>query len=119
MKLPAGRLDRRITFQHRVGARDPVYGTMIYTWENLPTHATVWAEVQDVLPSRAESLAEGIDIARRPARIRTRYRDDITGAMRVKIGERVLRIVAGPVEIGRREGLEMICEELSSEGEAP
>lgn len=119
MRLPAGRFDRRITFQHRIGTTHPVYGTKVYTWENLPTKPTVWAEVQDVLPSRAERVAEGVNLARRPARIRTRYRDDITGEMRVKVGDRVLQIVAGPAVLGRREGLEMICEELSTQGEAP
>ena len=119
MKLSAGRLDRRITFQHRVGTTDPTYGTKTYTWEDIPVNPTVWAEVQDVLPSRAERLADGVNIARRPARVRTRWRDDVTGEMRVKVGERVMQIVAGPAELGRREGLEMLCEELSTSGEAP
>jgi SPP1 family predicted phage head-tail adaptor len=119
MKLRAGRLDTVITFQHRAATTEQTYGTNIYTWANLPTDAEEWAEVLDLLPSRTESLPDGVSLARRPVRIRTRYRDDITGEMRVKIGDRVLRIVAGPAVLGRREGLEMFCEELTTEGQEP
>lgn len=112
MMLTAGRLDRRITFQARGAATDARLGTRkAGGWGD---HVTVWAEVQDVLPSRAERLDESINIARRPARIRIRYRRDITSDMRIVYGERILQIVAGPVEIGRRDGLELMAEEFSS-----
>ena len=110
--LAAGSLDRRITFQSRGASKDPRLGTdRAGGWSD---HATVWAQVRDVLPSRAERLDESINIARRPARIRLRYRSDITSDMRIIHGNRVMQIVAGPVEIGRREGLELMAEEFSS-----
>lgn len=90
---------------------------MAYTWADVTP--SEWAEVQDVLPSRGESIADGINIAKRPARIRCNYRTDITSDMRVKFDGRTLKIVAGPAELGRREGLEVVCEELSIEGVEP
>jgi SPP1 family predicted phage head-tail adaptor len=114
--MRAGDLDTRITIEERVETRDPIYNTPIYSWV---TFATVWADVQDVLPSRAEKIADGISIARRPARIRIRHLDGITTAMRIKIGSRTLGIIAGPAELGRHVGIELIAEELSTQGQEP
>lgn len=110
------RLDTRIRIERKVVTPDPLYGTETVTWVEF---ATVWAEVQDVLPSRAERMADSIVIANRPARVRMRYIAGISADMRVIIGDRVLQIVSGPAEIGRRKGIEIIAEQHSSEGAAP
>ncbi len=110
--VDAGKLDRKITFQTKGTSRDSELGTeRAGDWID---HATVSAEVQDVLPSRAERLDETINITRRPVRIRMRYRRDITGDMRIRYGDRILQVVSGPAEMGRREGLELMAEEYSS-----
>lgn len=95
------------------------------SWELV---ASVFAEVQDALPSRGERLADGINIATRPARVRMRWRNDVTPAMRFVRGAdatgeevdysnaRVMQIVGGPAEIGRREGLEFMVEDYSTAG---
>ena len=115
MQLALGKLDTLVTFERRTGTQESTLGTSTYVWADvLPLE---WAEVQDVLPSRGERIAEGVNIAARPARIRCRYRGDVTNDMRVKFDGRTLRIVGGPAELGRREGLEMVCEELSTSGE--
>lgn len=115
--LSAGELNRRITFQHRtVTGTDPIYGTPVYGWTEF---ATVWANVQDKLPSRSEEIVDGIDIASRACRVRIRFRDDLNSTMRLTIGARTLRIIAGPAELGFREGVEFMAEELTTEGEAP
>ena len=115
--LSAGELNRWVTFTHRtVTETDPIYGTPIYGWADF---AAVWANVQDKLPSRAEQIADGISIANRPCRVRIRYRSDLDSSMRLKIGERTLRIIAGPAELGLREGVEFMAEELSTEGQEP
>ena len=84
-----------------------------------------WASVRDALPSRAERLADGINIAARPARVRMRYRDGITPAMRfvllrrqggVDVVQRVMQIVSGPAELGAREFLEFMVEDYSTAG---
>lgn len=76
----------------------------------------VWAEVQDGLPSRGERLAAGINVASRPARVRMRFRDDVTPDMRFVMGARVMQIVAGPAEIGRRDAVEFMVEDYSTAG---
>lgn len=125
MRVPGGRRDTLITIQSRQTTKDPVYKTNVTTWADLADTPQEWAEVKDVLPSRAERIADGIDIQKRPTRIRMEWRADITSDMRIKIPateespERTLRIIAGPAELGRRAGLELVCEELTTEGEAP
>ena len=114
--ISASDLDTRITFEARTEVQESAYGTMTVTWA---THKTVWAQVMEMLPSRAENVTDNISMARRPCRIRTRYRSDLDSTMRIDIGGRKLRIISGPAEIGRREGLEFMAEELSTEGTAP
>lgn len=115
--MKIGRLDRTIHIQERVAQQDAIYGT--YAPGDWVHVCTLRADVQDMLPSRAERIAEGIDLSRRPCRVRTHWRAGITTAMRVIYGTRTLQIVSGPAELGRREGMEFICEEFTTEGEAP
>jgi hypothetical protein len=42
-----------------------------------------------------------------------------TGAWTYTFEGRTLQIVSGPAELGRRDGLEFICEEYSTQGEKP
>lgn len=114
--IVAGSLDRRITFQARSTVQDSTYGTSTVAW--IP-HVTVWAQVQDILPSRSESIEDNISMSRRPCRIRTRHRTDLDGTMQIEFDGRMLRIISGPVELGRRDGLEFVAEELTTEGVAP
>lgn len=76
----------------------------------------VWAEVKDMLPSRGDRIAEGINVSARPARVRMRYRDGITSDMRFVVAGRIMQIVSGPAELGRREGLEFMVEEYRPAG---
>lgn len=122
--MKAGILDRRVRIERPVasGAFD---GAGSGEWELV---ATVWANVQDALPSRGEKLAQGLNVATRPARVRIRYRDGITPAMRFVLGAtvsagavdysgaRIMQIVAGPAELGRRDGMEFMVEDYSSAG---
>ena len=119
MKLSPGRRDTLITFQKRTRTKSSSGALVTEGWENLPANPTEWAEVQDMLPSRGEQIADGIDIARRPVRIRTLFRDDITSDMRIVYEDRTVEIIGGPAELGRREGLEMVCESYSTEGDRP
>lgn len=115
--MTAGARDTFITFEARQTTQDPVYGTTIEdTWIK---HCDAWAEVQDVLPSRAENMDQSIAIQRRPARVRIDYLDglDVTSSMRINIDGRFLRIVAGPAMKGQRKEWEMMAEELSTEGQ--
>lgn len=110
----ADRLRDRIRIERPV-ARAGFTSAGAGTWQLV---AEVWAEIQDILPSRSERMADGLNVASRPARVRIRFRTDVTPAMRFVRGTRVMQIVAGPAELGRREGLEFMVEDHSSAGNA-
>lgn len=112
----ASKLDTRIRIERKVVARDPQYGTEQIIWTEF---ACVWAEVKGILPSRAERLADSIQIGRRPARIRIRYLAGLSADMRIIINNRTHQIISGPATIGRREAMEIMAQQLSSEGAAP
>ena len=124
----SSRLDKRIRIERAVageGFDDAGSGT----WQPV---AEVAAEVQDMLPSRGERLADGIDLASRPARVRIRYRTDLTASMRVLVGRRIkgedgetvwktdrtAQIITVPAELGRRRRLEFMIEDYSTAGNA-
>ena len=114
MVVNVGPLDKRISIEKKVVTKDPDYGTEVIAWALL---ATPWANVQDVLPSRSESVQQGLETARNQVRIRFRYRSDVTSAMRITVRgatDRVLQIVGGPAELGRHEYTEIVCEQYSS-----
>lgn len=118
--MHAGLLDRRITIERKVVTQDPNYGTEVVTWAPLvvlpgspPVAAPLWANVEDVQPSRSESVIQGLAVARNQVKVTLRYRSDIDSAMRITeldAPARVLQIVGGPAQIGRREWTELMCE---------
>ena len=123
--LEAGSLRDRVRIE-QYAADEDFDGAGSGAWSLL---AEVWADVQDVLPSRGERLADGINLSTRPARVRMRRRDDVTDSMRFVMGAtvvddevdyssaRIMQIVAGPAIIGRlRDGLEFMVEEYRPAG---
>jgi len=110
-----GQLDRRVLIEKKSIAQDPEYGTEIVTWVEL---ATVWANVQDAMPSKAEGVVQGLAVAVNQTRVRMRWRSDVDSSMRMVIyrpGPITYQIVGGPAEIGgRREYCEFMVERLSS-----
>lgn len=126
MKPP--RLDRRIRIERPV-ADAALDGAGSGSWALVAETA---AEIQDMLPSRGERVADGITVSERPARVRIRYRDGITAAMRVLLGhnvpgvngqaewqtERVAEIVTEPAELGRRQWSEFVIQQYSAPGNA-
>ncbi len=79
--VQAGKLDRQITIERKSVTSDPNYGTEVITWAPLvvlpgspPVAERFWAEVQDVMPSRSESVLQGLAVARNQTRIRIRWR---------------------------------------------
>jgi SPP1 family predicted phage head-tail adaptor len=108
----ASRYNRRIRIERKVR---PV-GRGNAGQETWALVGEAWAEVQDMLPSRGERLSEGMTMAARPARIRMRYRTDITSDMRIIYGARVMQITAGPAELGHREEIELMAENYSTAG---
>lgn len=113
MTIHVSNLDTRVRFEGKSVTQDPDYGTEVITW--VPV-CVVWAEVQDVLPSRqqAEQVRQVVQVAMQRSRVRMRYRTDIDATMRCIIGGITHQIVNGPAEIGRHEWLEILVEHYSS-----
>ncbi|MEG3089504.1 head-tail adaptor protein [Sphingomonas sp. PB4P5] len=114
----ASRYNRMIQIE-RPTADNSLEGAGSGSW--LPVGKPIWASVVDALPSRGERLADGINVATRPARVRMRFRTDVTPNMRFvmeKPFRRIMQIVAGPAELGVRDELEFMVEDYSSAGNA-
>lgn len=120
-----GKTRRRITIEQKQITQDASYGTELVTWIPLvaqagsPTVAEKFdAEIQDVLPSRSEAVAQGLALARNQTRLRMRWRSDVTSDMRVIVhgdSDVYYQIIAGPAEVGgRKEQIEMMLERFSS-----
>lgn len=112
-------MDRRITILAPTVIDDPEYGPQpgefapIFRGERIP------AQRQDELPSNSESVTNGLRMAYKPARLRIRYRPDITSDMRIIMhdeDDKLYEISGGPAEIGRREWTEVTIREYSSNG---
>ena len=124
--MRAGMLNREITIMVKSKAVDADYGTEIVTWVPLAPDAgspsvgeRFRANVQDVMPSRSESVAQGLVVGRLQTRIRIRWRDDVSSDMRILLhtdgADEVFDIVAGPSEIdGKKSLIEFMCERFSS-----
>jgi len=108
-----GSLNTRCRIEYPVIAAGD-YGEPVTTWALL---AVVWASVQDALPSRSETVREGLTVARNQTRWRARYRTDVDSSMRIIINrppETIYQIVGGPAELGKHEGIECVLEKYSS-----
>jgi len=96
--------DEQVSIERLVTTKDPVYGTQIQTW--LPVHGYFWANVQDVLPSRAEATANGLTVGVTRTRLRIRDAFGVDMSMRVKLhsrGDRLMQIIAGPARLDGNE----------------
>lgn len=108
-----GDLDKRIRIERPVHD-DAADSAGAESWALV---ATPWAQIQDVLPSRAPTQSsDGINVSKRPARVRMLYRTDITPDMRLVHGARIMAIVAGPATVGNNDWTEFMVEQYSSAG---
>ncbi|KQN11562.1 head-tail adaptor protein [Sphingomonas sp. Leaf30] len=117
-KGKASRYNRRIQIERPV-TDSSLTGAGSGSWEAVGS--PIAASVVDVLPSRAERLAGGINVATRPAKVRMRFRTDVTPSMRfvmTKPFPRVMQIIAGPAEVGVRDEVEFMVEDYSVAGNA-
>jgi SPP1 family predicted phage head-tail adaptor len=100
--LNAGRLDRRVTIQHVTETVGDARG-LIETWATI---STVWGDVRPI--SGREFLAADRENAEATTKVTIRWRSDVTTKHRV-IAEGKTYGIAHVAEIGRREGLELLC----------
>lgn len=111
--ITAGQLDRRVRIERKVITRDQQYRSQVVSWVTL---ATVWAQVLESSTAASSNPGEGeaVNAYARPTRIRMRYRGDVDTTMRVNLGGRLYQI-NGTAELGRRDGLELACQEWAHE----
>lgn len=100
--MDASRLDRRIRLEQRAVTRADD-GSETSAWSLV---AEVWAQV---VPLRGqERYGAGAEQPERDARVRIRWRPGISAGMRVVYEDRAWDIQA-VLEVGRREGLDLLC----------
>jgi len=111
------RLDEQVTIEQRTVEKDPHYGTDIEGSEAwVPVAAAIWANAQDLLPSRGEAASNGLITAVTRTRLRIQNDERITAAMRVVLhgkGGRVMQIIAGPALLDDRRHVEFMLEGYS------
>ena len=110
--IPRGRLNTRLRVERKV-ADDSFDGAGAEVWAPV---RKVWAEVQDVLPSRGERQDGGFTTVTGRSRVRMDYRTDITADIRFIGRGRTMQIVSGPAELGNRDGIEFMVEDYNPAG---
>lgn len=129
MIMRAGALDTPVELQFlATGTVDTRTGRALQNWQPLdvaagsPTTAQyIWAQFEDVRPSRQESVVQGLEVGRRLAKVTIRYRDDVTSAMRIirrDGSDSVWSIIGGPAMVGRRAFTELLVETTTVEAAA-
>lgn len=90
-KCDIGAMRHRITLQQKGTITRDATGAESFTWTNLSTAPTVWAEELPI--TGREFLAAGQEQAQATTKFRIRYRTDLTNAMRVTYGSRTFNIL--------------------------
>ena len=101
--MKAGQLRHRVTIDQPVQTQDATTGELVTTW--LPL-AEVWADVGGLRGTEnyvAQQIKAGLD-----TRFKIRYRSDITPMMTIAYAGRRYDLQP-PVELGHREGLEILA----------
>lgn len=110
----AATLRHRCLIERKSVTQDPKYGTEVIAWV---TVANAWCSAEDVSPSRSEAVKNGLAIAINQTVVRMRFRTDVDSSMRLTINRPALtvyQIIAGPAEIGNRQGIEFMVERITS-----
>lgn len=123
--MRAGACDTPIEIQYLgTSSADSRTGRPLQNWLPLdvqsgsPTVAQyTMAQFLDALPSRDETVVQGVVVATKRATVTFRWRADVTSAMRLirRDGtDEVYQITRPPAQLGRREWLQLAVESASS-----
>ena len=106
--IQAGLLNKRITLQYPTRVSDSMGGFAI-TWNDA---ATVWAKKTTHRSDEAvQAMAQTGTLTHN---FRIRYRTDVKSSWRIKEGNNYMAIIAAPIEVGRREFLDMTAKEVKA-----
>lgn len=101
--MQAGKLNRSITIEQLTSGQDAL-GQPVQTWTAV---ATVSAEIRDL--SGREFLSAQAAQSGVIAKIRIRYRADVTAAMRAVFGTKIYNIHAALDITGKKRELTLMC----------
>lgn len=105
--MNTGPLDRLVTLQAPVVARETDFGAEVITWTDVDT---VWARRTE--DSASEAVGTQQRVMTRQVTHRIRWRADVLTTWRLVDGTRKFRI-SGTLEVGRQRWLDLLCEETS------
>lgn len=105
--MEIGQLNHRVKIQ-QTGAAQDAEGELSNGWVDV---ATVWADIRH--QSGLETLKGGAETSVVRASIRIRYREGITGGMRVLHGATAYNIKAVLPDLARKEHVDLVCEVVS------
>jgi SPP1 family predicted phage head-tail adaptor len=103
----AGRLDRRVSLLSPIESRD-AGGGVVKWWLY---RGTTWATVNDVLGRETQEGEQKLGIA--AANFRIRYRTGLDATWRAVFDGTRFEFIAPPVEVGRRQFLDLACQGLA------
>lgn len=110
MLISASKMDKRIVIQ-AIGSAQDEFGAVVRTWIDV---AQVWAHVYDT--NSANSFVSDKQVSPVTTKMRIRWRDDITPAMRVVFRGRFYEITGVLDLSGKREFLELQTQVGLSDG---
>lgn len=108
-----GTLDTPIRFEKQIEVDNTEYGGKDIIWVK---HLDCFAGLTDITTRQQESTKSDLRQMMRPCKLVIRYNDTIDSTMRIKVldrNNRILQIVSKPAEIGRKEGMEMMCHDYA------
>lgn len=107
--MRAGKLDRKITIQKPVSVQDE-YGQVVNQFQD---HVTIWAQIISI--NSSERFRESQHLAQADIVFRIRYRSDLNAKMQIVYNGDNYRIEGPPMELGRREGLDIAARAVGVE----
>lgn len=104
-------LNSRCKIEKKQVTIDEIYGTEVINWVQV---GVFWCEIQDVLPSKSESIQSSVNIGKKQSRLRIRYTKNLDSSMRVIIGSDIYQFVSDFAELSDRQYLEVLIEKYTS-----
>lgn len=104
-------LNSRCKIEKKQVTIDETYGTEVINWVQV---GVFWCEIQDVLPSKSESIQSSVNIGKKQSRLRIRYTKNLDSSMRVIIGSDIYQFVSDFAELSDRQYLEVLIEKYTS-----
>ena len=105
-KIQAGELDRQVVLQSSTTTKSSV-GHLVHTWSTVDT---VWARVRE---KAGEEKQQGRDVVhKRRLEVIIRYYTGLQNTWRLQYQGVNFQILGAPVELNRRQWMQITCEQI-------